>query len=91
MKNSSNVFLGFLAGAATGAIAGVLMAPDKGKNTRQNLANRASQLTDDLNASVQKGFDKLDTFKDSVFSLVNKYGEEARSNVSEAFKNAQNP
>lgn len=80
MKNSGGVFLGFLAGAATGAIAGVLLAPDTGKNTRQNLANRASQIKDDLGESVQKSVDKINSFKDSVFSLINKYGEEAPMN-----------
>lgn len=75
MKNSVSVFLGFAAGATIGVIAGILMAPDSGKKTRENLANKVSQVKDDLNESVKKGMDKLNSFKDSVFSLVNK-GEE---------------
>ncbi|MBX9852122.1 MAG: YtxH domain-containing protein [Cytophagaceae bacterium] len=69
--------MGFLAGACAGAVAGVLLAPDKGKNTRTNLANKTSQLTDSVGSSLQKGFTSL---KDSAFSLINKYEEEEKMN-----------
>lgn len=39
-KNSNNALMAFLAGAAVGAILGVLYAPDKGSNTREKLAFR---------------------------------------------------
>jgi gas vesicle protein len=37
-KKSGNLLLAFLAGAITGAILGILYAPDKGINTRQKLS-----------------------------------------------------
>jgi gas vesicle protein len=40
MSNKSNAFLAFLLGAATGAILGILYAPDKGSNTRDKLTYR---------------------------------------------------
>lgn len=39
-KNSSNTLVAFLAGAAVGAIIGILYAPDKGSNTREKLSYR---------------------------------------------------
>ncbi len=37
-KKSSNALMAFLAGAAAGAILGILYAPDKGTNTREKLS-----------------------------------------------------
>ena len=40
MSNKSNTFFSFLLGVATGAILGILYAPDKGTNTRDRLSFR---------------------------------------------------
>lgn len=48
MNKSSKAFLAFLAGAATGAILGILYAPDKGENTRGKLYFQLNKYRDQL-------------------------------------------
>lgn len=75
-NNSIQILFGFLAGAAAGAIAGILLAPDKGTNTRKNISDRANKIKVDANERIQGGVNRLNTLKESAFSLINKYGEE---------------
>lgn len=44
--SSSKALLGFVAGAAVGALAGILFAPDTGNNTRKKIAHKAGDWTD---------------------------------------------
>ena len=44
MKTSSKVILAAIAGAAVGAVAGILLAPDKGEETRRKIAEKAKEL-----------------------------------------------
>lgn len=41
---ASNVLLGIIAGAAVGAVIGILFAPDKGANTRKKLARKGEDF-----------------------------------------------
>jgi gas vesicle protein len=45
---ASRVLLGVVAGAAVGAVLGILFAPDKGENTRRKIARKAEDLRDDI-------------------------------------------
>ena len=51
MSKSTNTLLSFLLGAATGAILGILYAPDKGSNTRDKLSyklDKYKKMLEDL-------------------------------------------
>lgn len=61
MKVDSKVLLGLLAGAAIGAIAGILFAPDKGSETRSKIKKSAEDMGDNLKDSFN---DFVDTVKD---------------------------
>ena len=54
---------GVLAGAAAGAILGILLAPDKGSETRKKIAKKGN----DLSGSVKDGIGKIGD------SINNKY------------------
>lgn len=52
MKNSaSGIITAFLAGAAVGALIGILFAPDKGSVTRERLRKAGEELGGDLAGS----------------------------------------
>jgi len=62
---SNNAILGVVAWLAAGAVIGVLLAPDKGSNTRKKIGKKANELKDNL----KEGFDN------TVSTLEKKYGE----------------
>lgn len=69
---STNVFLGVLAGAAIGAIAGVLFAPHKGSKTRKLI--------------ISKGEDYLEDFKEKVSDIAEVISQKYNG-ISEDAKN----
>lgn len=52
--------IGFAAGAAIGALAGILFAPDKGSKTRKKIADKSEELTDSVKTSFSN---MIDDFK----------------------------
>jgi gas vesicle protein len=58
-KTVSNFLVGFLAGAAVGAIAGILFAPDKGSKTRQNLGKKVKDLSDEYGLGLGDLLDEM--------------------------------
>lgn len=62
---SEKVLLGVLAGIAIGAVAGILLAPDKGSNTRAKIMDDTKDFTDELSQKI----------KDEVDALRNKASE----------------
>ena len=69
MSSAGKILLGVLAGAAVGAIVGVLMAPEKGTNTRKKI--------------MKKGEDYTETLKDKFDELVNGMTEKIENVKSE--------
>ncbi len=57
MSKTSNTLLAFLAGAATGAVIGILYAPDKGVNTRDKLSFQLDKYRKKLDDVVSEMMD----------------------------------
>mgnify|MGYP003411800342 CR=1 FL=1 len=78
MKADSKIVLGLLAGAAIGAIAGILFAPDKGSETRKKISKNKSEIGNQLTHSYK---DFVDTVQD-----INRHAKNEAEEVAEKGK-----
>ena len=75
---SGKVLLGVLAGLATGAVLGILFAPDKGKKTRRKLIGGAKGIPEDLGKKIK---DQANTLRNKAAELEELAAEKI-SNIS---------
>jgi YtxH-like protein len=72
MSNSSKVLLGLVVGAAIGGALGILLAPDKGSETRRKIAEKGSDLGDSLSDLSDSIKDRFNGMVDGVKENFNK-------------------
>lgn len=70
MTNDQKVILGVLCGAALGVVAGILLAPDSGEETRRKIANKAGDLKDDLTKNLNTSINKLSAIANETLAKV---------------------
>ncbi len=68
--SSGKVFLGVLAGVATGALLGILFAPDKGCETRKKIAKKGKDYVDDLKEKMNEVIEDVTTKFESVVKEI---------------------
>jgi gas vesicle protein len=74
--NSGKVVLGLLAGVAAGALAGILLAPEKGSETRKSLLKKGEdykgKVKDKFNNLYETANQKFDKVKEDVSNFAEK-------------------
>lgn len=55
MKGSTKIALGVLGALAAGVALGLLMAPEKGSDTRKRIKDKAGEWADQLSGAFSKG------------------------------------
>lgn len=70
MNRTSKIITAFAAGAAAGAILGVLFAPGKGSDTREKIKDKAKQLSGDLEEKLCKAEQKIKDLKEEIENAV---------------------
>ena len=84
-KKGNNILFGFLAGAAVGAILGILYAPDKGSNTREKLSSRLDKYKKMLEEFIGQMVDR----KEETASPAGQTPSPVNRVVTEAQEKAQ--
>lgn len=87
---SGKVLASVLAGAAAGAVLGILFAPDKGAETRRKLAERGADLTDNLKSKASEYADVLSDKYDSAKEKLTGLASEGRDMYNQAKDKASN-
>jgi gas vesicle protein len=54
-----NYVIGLLAAAAVGVVAGILLAPAKGKDLRNEIKDKSKELANKVKSSLQNGMDRF--------------------------------
>ncbi|MBC7828992.1 MAG: YtxH domain-containing protein [Chitinophagaceae bacterium] len=81
MNSTSKIIAATLAGVATGALLGLLFAPDKGEETRRKISEKYTDLNDTIRNKVA---DLVDTIKNEyghVKDTVNDYTGRGPANM----------
>lgn len=58
--NNANTLLAFMAGAAAGAVAALLLAPESGEKTRERIRQKAEGVTEQAKARILEGLDAIE-------------------------------
>ena len=75
--SSGKVVLGLLAGIAAGAVLGILLAPEKGTDTRNKISKKGKDYSDSLK-------DKFTEFKESITEKFDKVKEDVSGFAEQA-------
>jgi gas vesicle protein len=75
-----------LAGFALGVLAGILLAPDKGSETRKKIGKTGKDLKNKFNDFVDSIHDKFNSVKNEAEEFAEEATQKARSYSNEAGK-----
>lgn len=69
--SSNNMALGILGGIAAGAIAGILLAPNKGSKTRKKIVAKGNDFANDLKEKIEDLYESATDKYDNLLHNTN--------------------
>ena len=88
--SSSKVLLGFVAGAAVGALAGILFAPDKGSATRKKIVSKTGDVTESVKNSFNDFIDGVKEAYAGAKDEADEFGDKAKAKMGAAKSEIKN-
>lgn len=96
MANDSKLLIGLILGAAAGAIAGLLLAPASGDETREKIKGSIGGLKDDFDAKLNEVSKKIKDLDDTSlegyknkFERIKNDAKKKYANMSEKLKDLE--
>ena len=86
--STGKVVMGILAGFATGALIGVLFAPEKGSVTRKKIAKKGEDYADAVKEKFEESIDSITEKFHKVNEDVSGYAEQAKAKFEKSGKKA---
>jgi len=86
---AGKILLGTLAGVAIGAVVGVLLAPDKGSETRRKITKKGGEYTDGLKEKYDGLKEKYNDMVDGVTNKLESLGHKGEDLANQG-RNAMN-
>lgn len=88
--SNSKALLGFLAGAAVGALAGILFAPEKGSDTRKRISDKTGDASDSLKRSLNNFIDGIKHAYSGAKNDAEEMADKAKAKLSGAKHQVEN-
>jgi gas vesicle protein len=88
--STSKVLLGVVVGLAAGAMAGILMAPDSGPNTRRKISTKGQGVVDELKGKFNDFLDNFMSHVESVKEDGSELADRAKAKIGETVKKVGN-
>jgi len=88
--STSKVLLGVVVGLAAGAMAGILMAPESGSETRKKISRKGQGYVDDLKGRFNDFLDGFMSHIETVKDDANDMADRAKSKIGETVKKVGN-
>ncbi|MGM0407797.1 MAG: YtxH domain-containing protein [Bacteroidota bacterium] len=84
--SSNKVVFGLLAGAAAGAILGILFAPEKGAETRKKISKKGEDYADSLKKHFAEFIDNISEKYEQAEEKISDYTENMKANAERTEK-----
>jgi gas vesicle protein len=81
MNTTGKIIAAAAVGIAAGAVAGLLMAPRSGKDTREDIRRKGEQLADKVRDNIEQGRQQLSALRENLETRIRELNREEQEAV----------
>lgn len=85
--NTNKLIIGVVGGLLTGAVLGVLFAPENGKTTRKKIKDKTKELKDTMKNDFDKAIQKIEDKYQNIAQNTNDLVQEGKAKAANQMAN----